>query len=444
MRIKSTMIAALAVVAMAGMVAIPTTVAGASGSKIWVSNTAPTVGGTGISCAHPGYSTIQSAINNAGNFGATIEVCAGTYVEQLTITNSVKLVATGGPVTVQLPATPVTNGTSCDTALGTVPPGQMPQPGQDEISICGAGNVSITGITVSAYWPPNTCYDNLMGVFVGQGSTLTALGLTVTGAGVPLGDPDVGCQGGIGIRVGSAHGTGQVAHASLRNTVVTGYQKAGIVVAQTGSSLSVHTATITGRGPVGTAENGIEVDYGALGTISGATVSNNNCVLAGVCGPNALTDTQATGILFYGAATGSGVKLSTLNGNDVGVYYSSLAASEPVATEVTMATNIINNSVDAGIELDQGVASLKYNTIGGTGPIGIEVLQAYWQSYAPASTAIHQTISGQGVGVEVDSDNAVGDFPGNFVISGSHFLHTNTTALTNNSTNYTTSGGGNS
>ena len=78
MRIKSTMIAALAAVAMAGMVASPTTVAGAAGSRIWVSNTAPAVGGTGLSCAHPGYSTIQSAITNAGNFGATIEVCTGT------------------------------------------------------------------------------------------------------------------------------------------------------------------------------------------------------------------------------------------------------------------------------------------------------------------------------------------------------------------------------
>ena len=202
MRNKRTLIAALAAVAVAGAMALPATVAGAtSPSKIWVNGSAVPVGGTGTSCAHPGYQTVQAAINNAGNFGATIEVCTGTYVEQLTITNSVKLVSSGGPVTVKLPAAPANSATSCDAALSS--------PGQDEISICGAGNVSITDITVSAYWPALTCYDDMNGVFVGQGSNLSASGLTVTGAGVPLGDPDVGCQGGVGIRVGTAHGAGQ-------------------------------------------------------------------------------------------------------------------------------------------------------------------------------------------------------------------------------------------
>ena len=87
---------------------------------------------------------------------------------------------------------------------------------------------------------------------------------------------------------------------------------------------------------------------------------------------------------------------------------------------------------------------LSHDVIGGTGPIGIEVLQASWQSYAPASSATGESISGQGVGVEVDSDNAPGDFAGNFAINHSQFLHANTTALTDNSNNYTTSGTGNS
>ena len=147
MRNKRTLIAALAAVAVAGAMALPATVAGAtSPSKIWVNGSAVPVGGTGTSCAHPGYQTVQAAINNAGNFGATIEVCTGTYVEQLTITNSVKLVSSGGPVTVKLPAAPADNATSCDAALSS--------PGQDEISICGLPGPSPSpDLTVSAYWP---------------------------------------------------------------------------------------------------------------------------------------------------------------------------------------------------------------------------------------------------------------------------------------------------
>jgi hypothetical protein len=59
------------------------------------------------------------------------------------------------------------------------------------------------------------------------------------------------------------------------------------------------------------------------------------------------------------------------------------------------------------------------------------------QSYAPASTATKDTISGQSVGVEVLSDNAAGDFPGTFTISASKFLTGNTVATQDNSTNYT-------
>ena len=443
MRSKRTLFVALAAVAVAGAMALPASVAGASSpSKLWVNGSAVPVGGTGTSCAAPGYTSIQAAINNAGNFGATINVCTGTYVEQLTIVHSVKLVRTGGPVTVQLPAAPVSNGTTCDNALADV--NNVGQPGEDAVSICGAGAVSITGITVSAFFPAGDCYDSLYGVLVGNGTTLTAKGLTVNGAGVPIGDGAVGCQGGVAIQIGSARGSGQVGHATLTNTVVTGYQKAGIVASGAGTTMSVKTATVTGRGPVNTAENGIEVAFGALGTINGASVSNNVCSNVN-CGPDSMVDYQASGVMFYGAAPGSGIKRSALTNNDMGIYYGSSAASEPVTPEVTIAHNTITSSVDEGIYLDQGRASLSHDVINGTGPVGIQIGQYNGQTYAPASSASHESISGQGIGVQVYSDNAVsGDLAGNFSISHSKFLHTNTTALTNNSANFTTSGTGNS
>ena len=53
-------------------------------------------------------------------------------------------------------------------------------------------------------------------------------------------------------------------------------------------------------------------------------------------------------------------------------------------------------------------------------------------------------LSGQGIGVQVLSDNAAtGDFPGVFTISHSTYLFGNTQASQDNSTNYSIQGSGN-
>jgi len=228
--------------------------------------------------------------------------------------------------------------------------------------------------------------------------------------------------------------------------VVTGYQKNGITATGAGSSLTVSRATVTGRGPVGIAENGIEVAYGARGTIARATVSSNDCLLATVCGPNGLTETQATGVLFYGAAPGSALTSSTITGNDIGVYYGSASATEPTSPEVTVSKDTLAANPDEQVVLDQGVATVVDSKLSGPGNVGIEVLQyggvATGQAYAPAATASRDTITGQGVGVEVLSDNATpgtspgDDFPGAFAIDHSRFLTGNSTATQDNSVNF--------
>ena len=73
----------------------------------------------------PGSTRHQSAITGAPS-GATINVCAGTYAQQLTITKAPPLVGQG-VVTAALPASVADSTTSCDTAPGTGPesPDQM-------------------------------------------------------------------------------------------------------------------------------------------------------------------------------------------------------------------------------------------------------------------------------------------------------------------------------
>ena len=417
-----------------GLVAVPGAGA-AMHTRLWVSNSAPLAAAPGTSCAHPGYSTIQSAINAAGNFGATVEVCSGTYTEQLTISNSVALVASGGAATVKLPSTPANSTTSCDTAVNT----RYSTTNQDEISICGPIAVGLSGLTVQALFPgaPN-CAPSFNGINIGGGAKLSATGVTVDGAGaVPIN----GCQQGIGIQVGTTGLTpasAGVGIATLKGVTVSGYQKNGITVDGAGSSASITKTTVTGAGPTTQiAQNGIQVSSGAQATIKSSTITGNECNNAS-CGPDSLTSSQSTGVLFFGAAAGSSLSSSKLSGNDIGVYYISQAATEPASSEVLITKDTFTGNRFEGIALDQGVASVTSDTVNGSGNVGIQVLQYSGQAYADASTASHVKISSQGVGVQVHSDNAAtGDFPGVFAIDHSKFLTGNTIGIQNNSANYT-------
>ncbi|MBV8463676.1 MAG: right-handed parallel beta-helix repeat-containing protein [Acidimicrobiales bacterium] len=435
MRTRLAVIAASAAIVMSGLSLLPASVAGAK-SALWVSNSVAV--GNNSSCSSPGYNTVSAALT-AATSGALIEVCGGggPYVEQLTITKPVTLTSVGN-VTLQLPSVPADNNDTCDNAV-TAAGYQAPQ---DEVSICvSSGTVTLNSITVSAYWPAGTCYDSEYGVFVGKGN-LVANGLTVSGAGVPIGDSAVGCQGGVAVQVGSARPSPNLAAtATLKGVAVSGYQKNGLTTTGFGSTMTVTGATVVGRGPVGTAENGIEVAFGAKGVIRSATVSGDQCQLPGVCGPDAQNDTQASGVLFYGAAPGSSLSKSTISGNDMGVYYGSTAATEPGTPEVTISGNHFSGGgAYEQVELDQGVATISHNVIDGSGNAGIQVLQYGSQSYAPAEVAKSDTISGQGIGVQVYSDQAASDPAGVFNISKSHFLTTNTVPESDNSNNYVIQG----
>ena len=98
--------------------------------ELWVATTgAPTAVDT--SCATARYSTVQSAVTAAESRETahplvvpTIELCPGTYQEQVTITKS--LVITHAPrsgrVLIELPATPALSTTNCQ-AKATSSPG---------------------------------------------------------------------------------------------------------------------------------------------------------------------------------------------------------------------------------------------------------------------------------------------------------------------------------
>ena len=406
----------------------PTPTSPPTTATVWVAPAPTPVSTLDNSCTHPGYNTIQSAIN-AVPAGATINICAGTYVEQLQITQAVTLTGHGA-VTVKLPATPADATTACDAASNAA---QSPTDGldQDGISICGTGTVTITDVTLDAAWPVGTCNNNLYGILVGGGATLYLSNSSVTAAGaVPLN----GCQGGVAIQVGMAWTTpNQVGKAELVDDHVSGYQKNGITADGSGSEADIIDTTVTGIGPTtAIAQNGIQVSNGAYGAIANSTITGNECNYPSVCG---LNGSQAAGVLFYGAADGSYVSGSKITNNDYGVYSYDADALAPTSPSVVVEEDTISSRYE-GVILDQGFTEIDATTISG-GAIGLDVYQYDGQSYAADGTAFNDTIKGASVAaIDVQSDDAPsGDFPGQLTVEYST-LKGNAAKVLNNSTNY--------
>jgi hypothetical protein len=382
--------------------------AAASASTLWVAPVAPSA--PYDNCAHPGYDSIQQAI---GGPGTVVHVCAGTYEEQLQIEREVRITGYGA-VTLKLPATTANATTACDKANEAL----NHLPDQDAISICGA-NVTLKNLDVDAIWPgepvgpSEDCAFNLTGILVAGGANLTLEDSTVTGAAPHAIN---GCQYGLGVLVGIPEsgpiGTGR---AELSKDTITGYQKNGITAAGKEVEVSVSKVTVTGAGPTPViAQNGIGIQEGALGTITHATVSANECDDTPACGSDALTQAQADGVYFYDASANSSINHSTVDGNDVGIE-----AYDASPTGPTISRDVVEDSRDSAVQIGEGKATIDNDTLA-HGEVGIQVLQFEGQKAAPGGSANDDRITDMNEWAVLGrSDDAPGDLFGEFTITKS-------------------------
>ena len=386
----------------------------ASPPALWVSS-ATTVTGNGTSCADPGFNAIQSAIT-AAPAGATINVCAGTYTEQLQIARSVTIDGLGN-VIVQLPSSPATSTAACDNVSGA-------GPDQDGIVICGKNkSVTLDNIVVDAAWATTVCNDNLYGILIGGGATLSFTDSAIIAAGAY---PPNGCQGGIGIEAGMAWTKPvEVGHLNMTDSWISGYQKNGIVVDGWLSTAAIGDSTVTGAGPTSAiAQNGIQVSDTAKAVITGTTVSGNECEdNAASCGANGLANVQSAGILLFGAAKGTEVTNCTLSYNDMGAYYSANPQGTAVKKpQVTFTGDSFTDNRYEGAVLDQGSANLVGSRFS-RGNVGIEVLQyagQNGQTFGSFSIATGDSFTDiRDATVDVLSDRLQADKAGTFTITHS-------------------------
>ena len=151
--------------------------------------------------------------------------------------------------------------------------------------------------------------------------------------GLNVTDLDQGCGGDQAILVQS--GTGGIASVTVTGSTIASYGKNGVKCMDTGSTCTITDNTITTSSTGEVAQNGIEVSFGATGTVSGNTVSGDSYT-----GSTNTDDPQAdyaAGVLLYGASTGTVVSGNTLDDDQIAV--------ESVASDASITGNTISGQV---------------------------------------------------------------------------------------------------
>jgi parallel beta-helix repeat protein len=304
------------------------------------------------------FATIQAAVNAAPT-GSTIDVCPGTYPEQVLITK--KLTLTGIP----------TAGGTQDAAVISPPAGGVIVNTTDQQGAVAAqvlvqntsGPVVISNLTVDGKGNQYTS-DDLRGICY-QDASGTVKNVAVRNEipnDIPTGD-----QSGQGILVETTNSPS--ASLTVQNSSVHNYNKNGIVARYTGATLIATGNYVQGSGPIDTiAQNGIELAFnGATGSIK------NNTVIDNFYTPNSNSSSDI--LLFDAKENGSIVVSGNILGNSniaialftttPGTYGDGVNVSAnkifgtstfdgiDVCTNSNIITgNTIFNSAESGIHLD--------------------------------------------------------------------------------------------
>ena len=248
------------------------------------------------------YPTISAALVGVPT-GATIEICPGTYPEQLTISKAVSLVGVNAENSSQAHLVAPTGGLVSNAMyLGT-----NTSVDAQIVVQSGVTGFMISGLTVDGSNSGITsCSPDLVGILV-QDASGTINGNAVVNQN--LGGQLEGCQTGLAIYVQSDGNT--TSNVTVSNNDVENFQKNGITGDDAGTNLIITGNTSLGLGNnSANAQNSIQLAFGATGSVTGNVVGND--VYTG-------GNYSATGILVYESA-GVTVKKNMINDTQGGVF----------------------------------------------------------------------------------------------------------------------------
>jgi hypothetical protein len=299
---------------------------------------------------------VQTAINTYP--GGTICLGAGTFPEQLTISSSGTTLKGAGATMTFLAPTSVAENTYDDDlgvqlgstgmyAIILVGTPCLPGPCSSLTQVTG---VTVEGLTINGALSSSslTVCGNTPQAFVGvdfqdSSGTLTSAKVVNIATSYPC-NPESAVYATNGWFY---TGTPVANTITVSHSTMSGYMKNGISCDDPWESCSIVSNTVTGSGPnPNIAQNGIQVAFGAFGTVTSNTISGNDCTWSG-CGNDYYTATQATGILLYDPATGTTVSSNTATLNQVGILF--VNDGSLGAVSVTISHNTVKESYAYGI-----------------------------------------------------------------------------------------------
>jgi parallel beta-helix repeat protein len=245
----------------------------------------------GRSCNRPGYPTIQSAVDAAAP-GDRINVCPGTYMEEVTIPP--------GKDDLQL------RSVHFWAAVIKAPP-VMLGPTKSIVRVNGARGAAILAFTITG--PGGEACDSLRsGVRIDDGGSADIFGNHIT----HIHDtPFSSCQNGIAVAVGGENEV-TVGSARILGNAIDTYQRSGPRVSNEGSFAEIAHNRILGVGPTAVRpQNGVVV-------IGGATATVRHNFVAGNLFDVPDSGLVSTGILLFQSGQVL-VDHNTLSSNDNGV-----------------------------------------------------------------------------------------------------------------------------
>ena len=320
-----------------------------------------------VTLAHT-YATIQLAVTSSAP-GTIIQICPGTYPEQVVIGKKLTLLGVVDPTAPTVDAAVILPPTTGVVQNASDVDDSHPIAAQIFVHDTFAALVSISNVTVDGFGNQITGCLDFMGILY-QNASGTLNHLAVRNQ-VP-GDVLSGCQSGESVYVQS--GTGKTSKVTVENSSMHNYNKNGITGNDAGTTLNLTGNYVQGSGvilPPVAAQNGIQLGYGAKGSIISETVIDNvysdpnSYVSADILlvdtaensgikiSSNVLGNSQLPIVLFtdfaYGASQyGDGV---TITGNRI--FGTSVYDAIDVCTSGNTVTgNTVFNSAESGIHLD--------------------------------------------------------------------------------------------
>lgn len=304
-----------------------------------------------VQCPSAAFTSIQAAVA-AASPNDKINVCPGTYHEQVVINK---------PLTVQ--GIQVGND-----ALSLIQPGPMVpnttsltsgNPSAAIILVDGASKVSLNHLTVDGTGNnlPG-CGPNFFGIYFRNASG-TVDDMAVRN--IQLAPSLFGCQTGLGIFVQSnSSGKSKV---DILDSSIHDYQKGAIVANEANTEVNVSGNQISGIGPTAQiAQNGIQIGFGAKGTVTNNSVINH---IYSPCTPSGCGASSINILIFQ--SDGTRVFNNSTGNAQVNIYY------EGNRGEVTGNT-IFQTLVFEGIDLIGDRNSAVGNNVKNSGASAVYVL----------------------------------------------------------------------